>query len=206
MNMGYPKVIYIGGTPMVGKSTVARLIASRLQYGCISTDDLGAAIAAVTKATTHPEFHYMGEQDYRDYYAANSAEKLIRDIDDQHQALWPALQTLFQNHSSWGTPIIIEGWALRPDYVSELGGDIAGLFLLAEDALIENRVRSSRFSENANHREAMLQRYLERSVWYNSVIKGQISRLGLRAIQVSEDMQPNKIYDQCMRVLNKDQP
>jgi len=60
---------------MVGKSTVARLVASRLQYECVSTGDIGIAIAAVTDASTHPESHYMGTQDYRDYYTATGMQK-----------------------------------------------------------------------------------------------------------------------------------
>lgn len=34
--MKYPRVLYIGGAPMVGKTTIARFVSSRLQYGLIS--------------------------------------------------------------------------------------------------------------------------------------------------------------------------
>ncbi|MDP6633338.1 MAG: hypothetical protein QGG42_00385 [Phycisphaerae bacterium] len=36
--MKFSRVIYIGGAPLVGKTTVARIIAERLGYNCISTD------------------------------------------------------------------------------------------------------------------------------------------------------------------------
>jgi 2-phosphoglycerate kinase len=197
------RVIYIGGTPMVGKSTVARLLASRLQYECVSTDDIGAAITAVTELETHPQFHYMGTEDYRDYYATTDTTKLVRDMDDLHAALWPALRILFQNHLSWGSPIVIEGWGLRPRYVSELSGDIGGVFLLADNALLEERVAASEFGSGATDRESMLANYLERSRLYNAMVQDQVSQLGLASVHVSADMKPDEIADECTRIVSR---
>jgi len=199
--MKYPKVIFLGGAPMLGKTSIARIIACQLQYDCVSTDDIGAAIASVTESASHAAFHYMGDRDFREYYVTSSKDDLIRDINNQHEALWPALLTLFRNHSTWGSAAIIEGWALRPDHVSRLSGDIAGLFLLADDALIEERIRSSGFSDGASDEETMIQRYLERSLWYNAQIREQVVRLGLGSIPISSGMRSEEIADQCMRVL-----
>jgi|GEM_PF-482397 len=200
-DMKYPKVIFIGGAPMVGKTTVARIIACRLRRDCISTDDIGNAIASVTDPVSHPAFHYMGDRDYREYYIASTQNELIRDINNQHQALWPALSTLFRNHSTWSTAAVIEGWALRPDYVSQLSGAIDGLFLLSDEALIEKRIRASSFSAGASDEETMIQRYLERSLRYNAQLRDQVVHQGLKGISVSSEMQPDEIVDECLRVL-----
>jgi 2-phosphoglycerate kinase len=143
--MKYPRAIFIGGAPMIGKTTVAREIACTLQYDCISTDDIGAAIAPVTDPSSHPAFHYMGEKDYREYYIASRPNDRIQDINRQHEALWPALLSLFRNHSTWVSAAVIEGWGLRPEFVARLSGDISGLFLFADAALIEARIRSNNF-------------------------------------------------------------
>ena len=186
---------------MVGKTTVARIIAGRLNYDCISTDDIGAAIASVTDRDSHPAFHYMEHDDYREYYVTSSRDELIRDINNQHEALWPALRTLFRNHSTWSTDTVVEGWALRPEYVSRLSGDIAGLFLLSDEALIEERTRSSDFSQGASDKEEMIRRYLDRSLWYNAHLRDQVERLGLRAISITSKMPPQEIADEIFRVL-----
>lgn len=199
--MQYPKVIFLGGAPMVGKTTIARIIACRLQYDCISTDDIGAAITSVTDSTSHPAFHYMADRDFREYYVMRSKADLIRDINNQHEALWPALLTLFRNHSTWGTAAVIEGWALRPDYVVQLSGNIDGLFLLSDEALIEERIRTSGFSIGASDEETMMQQYLERSLWYNARLQDQVVRLGLKALLISPEMRLEEIADECMRVL-----
>jgi 2-phosphoglycerate kinase len=192
--MRYPKVIFLGGAPMIGKTTVARILACRLGYSSISTDDIGAAIGSVTMTDRHPI-------DYREYYIANSKEKLIQDANNQHEALWPALRTLFQNHQAWGHPVVIEGWALRPSYVHSLSGDVSGLFLLADDALIEMRVRSSGFSKGASNVALMIERYLERSLWYNAYLRDEVTRLGLKALAISDGMQPEEIVDGCLSLL-----
>ena len=68
-----------------------------------------AAISSVTGPYTHPAFHYMGGQDYREYYVTSGANDLIRDVNNQHEALWPGLATLFRNHLTWSTAAVIEG-------------------------------------------------------------------------------------------------
>ena len=90
---------------------------------------------------------------------------------------------------------------MRPSYISQLSGDISGLFLLSDDALIEERTRSSDFSEGASDEETMIQRYLERSLWYNAQLRDQVVRLGLKAISISLEMRPEEIADECMRLL-----
>ena len=116
--MAAPKVILIGGAPMTGKSAAARLVAAQLGYGCMSTDDIGQAIEAVTTPQSHPALHRMVGQDYREYYVARSITQLIADAEVRHAALWPALERIIVSHASWGTPLVLEGWALQPDAVA----------------------------------------------------------------------------------------
>ena len=52
--MSYPRVILVGGAPMSGKTTVTSRLAATLGYGCLSTDDLGEALRAVTAENSHP--------------------------------------------------------------------------------------------------------------------------------------------------------
>ena len=55
--MSYPRVILVGGAPMSGKTTVTSRLAATLGYGCLSTDDLGEALRAVTTKDLHPHLH-----------------------------------------------------------------------------------------------------------------------------------------------------
>ena len=162
----------------------------------VHVDDIGVAIRAV--AGKDPD-HQI---DYREYYIGNPLETLIRDVDRQHERLWPALQALFRNHESWGHPAVIEGWALRPAYVHALQGDISGLFLLADEALIERRVRASDFSQGASDVALMVRRYCQRSFWYNAYLRDEADRLDLKALRVSDEMRPDDIVDACLDLLS----
>jgi 2-phosphoglycerate kinase len=196
-HMRYPKVIYLGGVPMLGKTTVARILACRLGYSSISADDIGIAIGSVMKRDRHPEI------DYREYYVVNSKEELIQDANNQHERLWPALRTLIQKHEAWGHPAVIEGWALRPSYVHSLTGDVSGVFLLADKALIEQQVRASDFSEGASNPALMIERFCERSFWYNAYLRDEVARLGLKALEISDGMRPEEVVDECLGLLSR---
>jgi 2-phosphoglycerate kinase len=197
--MGYPRVIYLGGAPMLGKTTAARILACRLGYSSISTDDIGVAIGAMTK-TDRPE------TDYREYYIVNSLEELIRDINAGHERKWPAARAVIQRHEAWDHPLVIEGYALRPSYIHSLTGDVSGVFLLADEALIEKRVRSSGFSEGASNVELVIQRYCARSFWYNAMLREEAARLGLNALEIAEGMRPEEIAGECLRTLSEHDP
>ena len=62
--MRQPSVILIGAHPMIGKTTIARRLAARLDYGTMSTDDLGQSIRDVTTPDSHPNLHLMSGIDY----------------------------------------------------------------------------------------------------------------------------------------------
>ena len=143
----------------------------------------------------------MSGHDHRDYYTRTGMNTQIRDINAYHAALWPALRVLINNHATWGNPLVIEGWALRPGYMAGLRGDVAGLFLLADDALIEQRALDSPFTDGAADRALMVRRYVERSRRYTSEIRSEITRLGLSAITVTHMLKPKDIAEECMRVL-----
>ena len=71
---------------MFGKTTIARRLAARLDYGTMSTDDLGQSIRDVTTPDSHPNLHLMSGIDHREYYVSRSTERLIRDAENQPQA------------------------------------------------------------------------------------------------------------------------
>ena len=116
--MRQPSVILVGGAPMIGKTTTARRLAARLDYGMMSTDDVGQSIRAVTTPESHPELHAMNGIDYREYYVSRSTERLIQDAENQHLAAWPAVESVIRSHADWAGPIVIEGWALMPEAVA----------------------------------------------------------------------------------------
>ena len=137
----------------------------------------------------------MGNLGYREYYIVRSRDELILDNNTQHEALWPALLRLFEDHKTWSSETIIEGWALRRSYIATLSGDINGVFLLSDDSLIENRVQASVFSNSSSDPDTMIQKYIERSLWFNDLLRDQVAKLELNSITVSIGMNPADIAE-----------
>jgi len=201
----HPKVILIGGAPMVGKSTLARKLATRLEYGCLSTDDLGQAIGAVTTAQSHPALHEMDGIDYREYYLTRSVDDLIADAECRHTALWPAIAQVITAHATWGDPTVVEGWALYPSRVAQLAlSNVASVWLVADDEGLEARVRTAvDFYRGASDEEAMIRHFVARNWWYNERIRKESAEYILPILPVSLSMTIDSTLQRCLDVLKR---
>src|SRR4051794_9609974 len=112
-----PRVILIGGAPLAGKSTAALQIASRLSYASMSTDDIGTVIYATTAAESYPFMHSRRGSDSRRYYLETLPEKIEEDSEKELALTWRAAEVVIRQHASSRCPAVIEGWALRPEWV-----------------------------------------------------------------------------------------
>ena len=185
------KVILIGGSPMVGKSTAAMALSAKLQYPCISTDDIGEILQTVS------DINPMGDQNYLDYYAYNKKEKLIEDINKYHAAHEPAIEKLIDVHSTpWANPLIIEGYALYPTKLKEKNenDNVFSVWLIAEDNLLKSRlIKDVNFYANAKEPQKVIENYLYRSEWHNQTILEQCKSGNRNYIFVNEESTTGEI-------------
>jgi 2-phosphoglycerate kinase len=201
--MNMPRVILIGGAPMVGKSAAGRLLAARLGYASFSTDDLGQAVRAATNRESHPALHLMDGFDYREYYVSRSIDQLIQDADQYHEALWAPAKEVITAHATWGTPAVIDGWSLQPEKVAALDqGAARSVWLVAGKNLFETRLRGNAdFFRGASDEEKMVRHFLERSLAVNDRIHEAAKKMGLPLVKVEETDTPGDICERCYTVL-----
>ena len=178
------KVLMIGGSPLTGKSTAAAAMGSVRRWPCLSTDDVGEVLQAALPLDP------MRGMDYRDYYACVPEDGLIEDIRRYHRAMEPALERLVAIHSTWGGPLVLEGWALYPAHVRPwLGGSVFGIWLVAGEGLLESRLRRRPgFLDGA-----AAENYLRRSKWHNRRLLEECRALALPFLQVREGDTPAEI-------------
>ncbi len=171
--MNRPKVILIGGCPGAGKTTLGRALAARLDYASLTVDDLLNATRAITTPQSHPGLHVMNRPNTIEYFTHSPVEQLISDAKLQHQALWPAVERTIRNHATWGTPIVIDGWHLHPEWTQALNLDnvSAHWIVIDRDVLEERERQNTEFLGGSDNPEQMLQRFLARSLWYNALIE-----------------------------------
>ena len=194
------KVILIGGSPMVGKSTVAALVASNLMFPCVSTDDIGEALQTVS------DINPMGSRDYLDYYAQSDTQRLIDDMIEYHQKLEPAIARLIDIHSDWGNPLIMEGWALYPEPVGRINNEhVFSVWLIAEDGLLRKRMAMKKsFWQDAREPEKVIENYLYRSEWHNRKLLEQCKTEKQRYIVIGEDSTAEGIVKVILEMIKPD--
>jgi len=176
------KVILIGGCPGAGKTTLGRNLAIRLKITSLTIYDLMIATRAITNTQTHPELHVMSTGDSIAYFTNSSPEKLIEDAQVQHRGTWPAVEKVIRSHAAdWGSPIVIDGWAMSPRRVSELGLDRVRSFWLNVDApvLRERELGNTDFFGASDDQERMYENFMARSMWYNELVEREATQLGL---------------------------
>ena len=193
------KVILIGGSPMVGKTTLANQLCSRYGYSCLSTDDIGEILQTVT------DINPMKGLDYRQYYIDKSEEELIEDIQEYHIKIWPAVKRLVEIHSSWGTPIVIEGYALYPQLVNSIKTKgVRSIWLIGDEELFQERIAANKlFHEGASVPKLMIKKYLQRSIWHNLRLLQEATECGEVFFNVNELLSQQSFLDEVTNVLTE---
>lgn len=102
------KVLLLGGSPMIGKSTVAKTISSRYGILNLSTDDIGEMLQTVV------DINPMKDMNYIDYYEHIDLDVQIREMCEYHGKIENAIMRMIQIHSNWGASMVIEGYAIYP--------------------------------------------------------------------------------------------
>lgn len=191
----YPKVILLGGAPSTGKTTVSRLIASRLNYSCLSTDDLLKAITAVTTPESHPSLHFMSGWETQEYYVHHAADQLVSHNLERLKVFRTSIENVIKSHVLNESPIVIEGFGLWPEEIKNLNLPNIGMaWLIADEALLEKRTRNNKpFYEGASDEERMIRNYVGRSVWYNSEVMKATERLNIPSIKVSDELSAEEL-------------
>lgn len=191
------KVILIGGSPMSGKTTLATKLAQRYEYNCISTDDIGGILKTVVAINP------IGDMDYHKYYIKRSWEDLCRDTWQCHQKIWPAVKRLVKIHSEWGTPIIIEGWALYPIlFQNSVVENMKRIWLISDSDVLKNRlINAKEFILGASNADMMVEKYLQRSMWHNEKIYQQVIEIGDTYIKITKDLTEKNLVKRAIELL-----
>lgn len=186
------KVLLIGGSPMIGKSTVARKIASSFEISSYSTDDIGEMLQTIA------DINPMKGKNYLDYYSDSSLQELIDDIKDYHHNIEQAIIRLIEIHSSWGNSIVLEGYALYPHILEKCPNtNVYAIWLVAEEKVLESRLKESIAFANAS--SSVLKKYLHRSIWHNILLKQECDLYNCKYIVVDGSESKDELMSKILK-------
>jgi len=198
--MERPTVLIIGGAPLVGTAEVARKIAARWEYGCLSTDDLIQAVRAVTTSQSHPQFHLLQQKDHRRYFITNTVNRLTTDLRYQNESVWPAIKKVIEHHIEEGTGIVIEGWALLPDKIAKLElPRVSSFWLVPDEAFFQRQVQQEHdFFETGPMEDVFARKFAARSATINDNIHKAADVHNLPIVQINQGDTIENITDRCL--------
>jgi len=186
------QVILIGGTPTVGKSTVAKALSEKLGIPWISTDQLRGIIRPYAKREEYPDLLLPeGSETAEDFLTRFSAEEIADMELAQAKDVWPAVKYLIEEKYGWKNGVIIEGVNITPELVHEYKDQkhIKAIFLVDEDA---DRMRDIVYSRGLwdsadTYSDDLKPKEIEWAMLFSHKLKLEAEKFGYPCIEVEKD-------------------
>jgi len=201
--MNGARVFLIGGAPGSGKTTLGCALAARIGASSVTIDDLMTVAKTATTPETHPELYLFRDMSHVEYFTNSSFEQLRSDAERQSGAIWPFVKNLIVKHFRWTTtPVVIDGWHLRPHRVAELSSNEidANWIYIAPTALERRERKNIEFLQGSSDPEKMFRNFLSRSLWCNDLVRDQAEAAGMTVIHQAGD---TSVSDLCDAILAK---
>lgn len=173
------RVLLIGGTSHVGKTTLAEALAARLGWHRCSTDALAR----------HPGRPWGHVPDHvKTHYRALSVDELTTAQFEHYERLWPTVEQLVEAHASDPTAdrLVLEGSGILPArVVARAFPNTAAYWLMAGAATLRTRVHTvSGFDRKTADERLLVEKFLGRTTRYNDLLWDDVRRSGLGCIDV----------------------
>lgn len=171
--------ILIGGTSHVGKSTLGSLLAEELSREVLSTD----------KLTRHPGRPWPQIPSHvAEFYNSMSADNIYTFLVHHHENTWPRIEKLIEDNQRANKCAIIEGTALRPEYLTKLNNaKNACLCLYANTEMICSRIHAdSNYDSLSSYRKKLIDVFIERSLRDNEAIIESATRNNIELINAAD--------------------
>ena len=199
------KVILIGGSSHVGKSTIATSLAAKLGWTHVSTDSLARHPGRPWKSAPDKV-----PDDVAEHYLCLSVDELIADVIHHYRVnVWPKVESIIASHSDNTSTngVVLEGSALWPEFASNLDFDkIGAVWLTTSDEVFRQRIRAeSRYCSKSARERRMIDKFLERTIAYNALMVETVNRhtFTLLEVQRSDAME---IAEKVLAKLGFDKP
>ncbi|HTJ58085.1 MAG TPA: hypothetical protein VL418_11030 [Devosiaceae bacterium] len=197
------RVILVGGTSNIGKSTVALHLAGRLGWECVSTDKLGRYPGRPWARPPDAVKPHVVE-----HYLTHNDEQLVGGQLEHYRNMWPVVEARAREHAEdpAAARLVLEGSGVWPENVAALRlPNAAAIWLTGSLHLIETRIRrESRYAEADALGKRLIDRFIVRSQGYERVMLEALRRLGLPFVEVTAETSVDLLADQCierMRIL-----
>jgi len=157
-------VTLVCGASGVGKSRVARPLATRYGVPLAEADDIVTALQAITTPQQQPMVHFWAAHpEFRDW----APEQIAARHFEVASALRPAYAAVIADHVEFGAPVVFEGDYLLPELAAEAGKAVRAVVLDEQD--------EDQITANYLHREPGAQPQRDRAR-VSALVSAELSR------------------------------
>ena len=198
------RVILIGGSSHVGKSSVSESLAATLGWAHVSTDTLARHPGRPWKQAPEKVPDSVAE-----HYLCLSVDELIEDVLRHYRVnVWPKVEAIVASHSNdtSTTGIVLEGSALWPEFAIGLNFDkIATVWLTAGEEVCRRRIHDeSLYCSKSPRERMMIDKFLERTLAYNARMVDAVSQHGFILVDVLQS-NVTELTERCLSTLGIDE-
>jgi len=196
------RVILIGGTSHAGKTTVARFLAEEDGWMHKSTDHLAKHpgrpwIAPPGTVPPHVVEHYL----------SLSGDELIASVIEHYRSLWLVIESLVREHCEDATKprLVLEGSALMPANVVSLRSEgLSAVWITGDNHLLEARIHAeSRYADADRTGKTLIDKFVERTLRFDRLIKRDAIRLGLPTVAADEVSSVEGLAQRCLAAMRR---
>ncbi|MFJ9179196.1 hypothetical protein [Streptomyces sp. NPDC102360] len=189
------RVVLIGGTSNVGKSTVAQVVAEKLGFEYLSTDGLARHPGRPWRTPEREVPAHVAE-----HYGSLTVDELTTSVLGHYDRLWPRIEELITVRAAedGGTAgLVLEGSALWPARVARLQlPRTAAVWLTTDDSAVRARVHAAgRYEAATDDEQALMDKFLARTELYQSLMLDTVDRLGLDRIDAGRGQSAAELAD-----------
>ncbi|MFD8810329.1 hypothetical protein ACFV23_02220 [Streptomyces sp. NPDC059627] len=196
------RVVLVGGTSNVGKSTVAQAVAEKLRFECLTTDGLARHPGRPWRT---PEWEVPAH--VAEHYGSLTVDELITSVLGHYDRLWPRIEELITAHAVEGsgrTGLVLEGSALWPVRVARLRvPHTAAVWLTADDAVIRARVHAAgRYEAATDEEQHLMDKFLARTERYQTLMIDALDRLDMDRIDAGDGRSAAALADAVLAAVD----
>ncbi|MEW2546865.1 AAA family ATPase [Streptomyces sp. NPDC047002] len=189
------RVVLIGGTSHTGKSTVARAVADRLGFECLSTDGLARHPG---RPWPTPERTVPPHVDA--HYRILTEAQLITSVLDHYRRLWPRIEELVTARAlapADTAGLVLEGSALWPAEVARLTAPhTAAVWLAADEDVLAARIHATSGYERLTPAgRTPVEKFLARTLRYQAAMLDLVRRHALARVDTHRERPAGEAAD-----------
>ncbi|EUB96216.1 hypothetical protein PMI07_001818 [Rhizobium sp. CF080] len=184
--------ILIAGSSHVGKTTLAKRLMEALGLNMISTDGLAR----------HPGRPWPNVRPpVAEYYSRLSPETIYWFLKVHHENMWPGLKRMIEDEIRAQRPFVLEGSALRPEFIAPvISNTVVGLCLHADADVLAERMRAEAGYLQAGEAErGVIDKFIERSLRDNSEMHKAAQEHGLRIVDAADPLAVADLVDELVQ-------